>query len=156
MDARTEVLIRSTSNAPWLPSGGRAEVIRSFVAPKPASIVRLLLRRRDMVFCVRRDGVGKLDLPTRRVPSADQDGLATARQLAFQVLGKTTPVTPMGFVRNVVLDPSPDYEWPVPFAHFTLWAAAGEPASAGTWISTSDSATPLSERHWFPLIEAQV
>lgn len=154
MDARVEVLIRSTPDAPWLPSGGRADVIRSLVAPKPASIVRLLLRRSNAVFCVPRDGVGKLDLPTRKVPSSDQDGIVTVRQLAFDVLGERASVTPVGFVRNVVLDPAGDYEWPVPFAHFTLWTADGEPVIAGTWIDTADFASALSDHHWFPLIGA--
>jgi hypothetical protein len=155
MDARGEELIRSTPNASWLPSGGRADVIRSLVAPKPASIVRLLLRRSDAVFCVPRDGFGKLDLPMRMVPPSDEDGAATARQLAFDVLEQRASVTPIGFVRNVVLDPLGDYEWPVPFAHFTLWTADGEPIVAGTWIEAGDSASALSDRHWFPLVAAR-
>jgi hypothetical protein len=155
MDVRAEVLIRTTLDAPWLPRGGRAEVIRSLVAPRPASIGRLLLQRNNTVFCVPRDGDGKLDLPTRKVPSSDPDGMATAGRLAFQVLGKRTHVTPIGFVRNVVRDPPSAYEWPVPFAHFTLWAAAGEPAVAGAWIGTGGPVSALSDRHWFPLIGAQ-
>lgn len=59
------------------------------------------------------DRVCKLDLPTRKVPSSYQDGSVTAHQLAFDVLGKSASVTPLGFVRNVVLDPAGDYEWPV-------------------------------------------
>lgn len=106
------------------------------------------------MFCVQRDGSGKLDLPTRTVPGSDPDGRATARQLAFDVLGTGAEVTPWGFVRNSVLTPSAGYAWPAPHAHFTVWVAEGEPAITGAWIDVHDPDSALKERHWFPLAAA--
>jgi hypothetical protein len=114
--------------------------------------VRLVIRRRATVYCVPREGTGSLDLPARRVPSADDRGLATALELARGVLGETSTISPMGFVRNVVDSPSPDYEWPTPRAHFSLWAAQGDPVGPGEWVSLDKSASPLVDRHWFPLL----
>ena len=47
MSIRDAVLVQSTSDAPWLPARGLAEVYRSSVAPADASMVRLLIRRDD-------------------------------------------------------------------------------------------------------------
>lgn len=154
MDAPAEEILRSTPDAAWLPQGGRADVVASRVAPTPAGLVRLLIRRGTAVFCVHRDGAGKLDLPTRTVPVSDPDGRATARQLAFDVLGTRAEVTPLGFVRNIVASPTDDYAWPVPLAHFTVWGAEGEPAIAGAWVGVHGPDSVLKDRHWFPLVSA--
>lgn len=118
-------------------------------------MVRVLLQNDQAVFCVPRDGTGTLDLPTRRVPSSDRDGLATARRLTFDILGRWATVTPVGFVRNIVAESADDYEWPVPFAHFTVWSASGEPAADGTWVDAGEAASVLADRHWYPLIVSQ-
>jgi len=145
-------LVQVTSDAPWLPRGGRAEVVRSSAAPHPTCMVRLLVRRDDTVFCVLREGTGKLDLPTRMVADSDPDGRATIQGLAADVLGHPTGPTHLGFVRNVVEEPDDAYAWPVPLAHFSVWAADGDPVVGGTWVEAVTSTSPLADRHWFPLL----
>lgn len=154
MDPEIEVVVRSTPDAPWLPPGGRADVVRSEVAPRPAGLVRLLLRRGDAVFCLPRDETGLLDLPTRAVAVDDVDGSRAAAALAQQVVGAPGPLVPVGFVRNVVAPGHDDYGWPVPVAHFVVWAADGEPVVDGTWVDACGATSPLAGRHWFPLLPA--
>lgn len=150
-DAGGPRLVDARDDPPWLPAGSRAEIWAAGAAPNPTGLVRLVLRRDHTVFCVARED-GRLDLPTRAVPSGDPDGRHTARALARDILGAAgAPTGPIGFVRNVVPDPDPDYPWPVPLAHFTLWAATGEPAVPGEWLPL-DTDSPLRDRHWFPLL----
>jgi len=146
-----ESILRSTPSAPWLPPSGQAGVVRSAIAPSPTSLVRLLIRRGEYVFCVPRDGSGKVDLPTQSVRPEDPDGRIAAIDLAPFVLGRTAAARPVGFVRNVVVTATDDYDWPIPLAHFSVWAAGGEPAIAGTWIR-ADASSEVSDRHWFPLL----
>ncbi len=148
MDAEHETLVGVTSDAPWLPPGGRAEVVQREVPPSPMSMVRLLLRRGDEVFCVPRSGTGKLDLPTRLTAANDLDGSVAIRALAAEVAGLGADLAFVGAVRNVVERPVDDYPWPTPLAHFGLWASPDAPIIDGTWI---DLAT-LTERHWHPLV----
>ncbi len=145
-------LIATIRDAPWLPPGSRAEAVYAPAgeAPAPTGLVRLLVRRGDHVFCVARDGTGKLDLPTRRVPGLD-DGRSTAELLAADVLGRPADVTLVGFVRNVVDAPGAGYPWPTPTAHFSVWAAHGEPTVDGQWLSLTDRGGPLHDRHWWPI-----
>lgn len=159
MNHGDEILVRSTPDAPWLPSGARAEVVRSSVAPRPACLVRLLLRRGSEVFCVPREQTAALDLPTRvvepsGVETSDPDGRATAELLAHDVLGQAAPLAPVGFVRNVVAEGVPGYAWPVPFAHFVIWETTGVPVVEGQWVDARGPGSPLTERHWFPLLSA--
>lgn len=144
-----EVVVHVTDNAPWLPSGGRAEVIRASVAPRPMSLARLLVRREDQVLCVPRDGTGAVDLPTRVVPQDDADGSITAAGLARQVFGRDIQLTFVGAVRNVVVTASADYAWPTPWAHFGVWASAATDPAEGVWTPLSHPA--LRDRHWYPL-----
>lgn len=149
MDAADETLVHETTDAPWLPPGGRAEVVRLASPPRPMSMVRLLLRRGDEVFCVPRAETGKLDLPTRRVGADDRDGSATIRALAAELVGpRAAAIAFAGAVRNVVDRPTDDYPWPTPLAHFGVWASTDAPISDGTWIALSD----LRDRHWHPLL----
>lgn len=141
--------MRVVPDAPWLPAGGRAEVVRSSSAPVPAALVRLLVRRGSELFCTRRDD-GRLDLPTRRVPPGDPDGRLTATALAQVVLGAAAEPGPVGFVRNVVPSGDSGYPWPVPLAHFTVWATAGRPVVDGVWLDAADDV--LRGRHWWPLV----
>lgn len=146
-----EHLLRSTPDAPWLPPGGHADVVRSSVAPAPAGLVRLLVRRDDAVWCTARED-GRVDLPTRAVPAGDPDGGLTAGRLALDVLGPGAVPTPLGFVRNVVAAPDATYPWPTPLAHFTVWTAQGTPSGPGTWVGLGS--TTLTDRHWWPLVES--
>lgn len=147
MDAADETLVHVTTDAPWLPPGGRAEVVRLASAPRPMSMVRLLLRRSDEVFCIRRAETGTLDLPTRRTDADDPDGSTAIRALAAELVGPRAPLAFVGAVRNVV-DLPDDYPWPTPLAHFGVWASTGAPITDGTWVALSD----LRERHWHPLL----
>lgn len=150
-------LVATTPDAPWLPPGGRAEVLADpgGVPPRPTGLVRLLVRREGHVFCVPRTGSGADDLPTRAVPDLG-DGVATVRSLAADVLGAdalgpdgTAGLRLAGYVRNVVPAGVGDYPWPVPLAHFAVWTASGEPRVPGTWLPLDGPA--LRERHWWPL-----
>jgi len=150
--AEEETLVDVVLDAPWLPAGGRAEIVRSSIAPVPTGLVRLLLRDGDRVYCERRSDSGKLDLPTESVSADDPDGRQAATTLANRVFGRPVDVSPMGFVRNVVPEGAADYPWPTPVAHFTVWTAAGLP-SAGTWVDTNVADNPLKARHWWPIID---
>ena len=152
MNHRPDIVVRTTPDAPWLPPGSRAEVVRSSVAPSPACLVRLLLRRGDEVFCVPREQTAALDLPTRVVDPPDLDGRVAAAQLALEVLGRDARLVPVGFVRNVVAQDTPDYGWPVPVAHFVVWEATGVPVVDGEWVEASSARSLLAERHRFPLV----
>lgn len=114
-------------------------------------MVRLLALRGRDVFCFPRDCVGKLDLPTRAVPRLD-DGRTTARRLALDLLGTPAAVSLVGYVRNVVEQADAGYPWPTPFAHFSVWAASGDPHADGIWLDLDDRDSPLRARHWWPLL----
>lgn len=148
MDAVHETVVVVTPEAPWLPPGGRAEVVRREIPPSPMSMVRLLLRRGDEVFCVPRSETGKLDLPTRRTDAGDLDGVRTIAALAAEVVGAPAETRFLGAVRNVVERPVDDYPWPTPLAHFGVWASSDAPIVDGTWVDLST----LTERHWHPLV----
>lgn len=159
MPSESDVLVRSTPDAPWLPPGARAEVVRSSTAPTPACLVRLLVRRGTEVFCVPREKTAALDLPTRvveisGVEASDPDGRAAAEGLAHDVLGQAAPLVPVGFVRNVVAEGVPGYGWLVPLAHFVVWETTGVPVVEGQWVDARGSGSPLTDRHWFPLLSA--
>lgn len=151
--ADEETLVDVVLDAPWLPAGGRAEIVRSPIAPAPAGLVRLLLRDGDRIYCEPRSDSGKLDLPTDSVSVDDPDGRQAATALAQRVLGKPVNVTPIGFVRNVVPNGIPDYSWPTPVAYFTVWTTVELPSAVGTWIDTSVTDNPLEARHWWPIID---
>ncbi|MCC2320792.1 NUDIX hydrolase [Cellulomonas xiejunii] len=150
-----EQLLHSTGDAPWLPAGGRADVVRSAVPPSPVGLVRLLARDGSAVFCAARDD-GRVDLPTRVVPADDPDGSVTAARLTREVLGDGPRAVPVGFVRNVVAAPDPDYAWPTPLAHFAVWTAVGVPRGAGEWVDVADATCVLRNRHWWPLLAADL
>ncbi|MDT9592022.1 hypothetical protein RDV89_03020 [Nocardioides zeae] len=157
----SDQLVRSTPDAPWLPTGGRADVVASDVPPAPTCLVRLLLRTGTSVFCVPRGGGGGLDLPTRTVPPDDPDGRRTASALARDLTGDDTGLRLVGFVRNTVPgedDPSDDgYPWPVPHAHFSVWTldgGLGDDAPSGAWCDIGPGSS-LASRHWFPLVDGQ-
>jgi hypothetical protein len=151
--AAEETIVDVVPDAPWLPAGGRAEIVRSRLAPAPAGLVRLLVRDGERIYCEPRADSGKIDLPTDLVPVDDPDGSRAAAALAQRVFGELVHVTPIGFVRNVVPTDAADYPWPTPVAHFTVWTAAGRPGIPGTWIDTGLADNPLESRHWWPLIE---
>ena len=148
MDAADETLVHVTTDAPWLPPGGRAEVVRRSTPPRPISMVRLLFRSSDEVFCVRREETGRLDLPTRRTDADDPDGSTTIRALAAEVVGPRAPLTFVGAVRNIVEHGVDDYPWPIPVAYFGVWTCTDTPTIDGTWVASP----ALRERHWYPLL----
>jgi len=119
--------------------------------PQPMSLVRLLIRDGDAVFCVPREGAGKLDLPTRHVRAGDPSGVKTVRELCIEVTGGG-PLSFVGAVRNIVPDPPGDYAWPAPTAHFGVWQTERAPRIDGQWLDVRPATTVLSERHWYPLL----
>jgi hypothetical protein len=146
-----ETVVYTTPNAPWLPRGGRADVIRRITPPRPMSVVRLLLRRADQVFCVPRATNGQLDLPMQVVEMSDFSGATAIRELASKVVGRTSELHFIGAVRNVVGIPGEGYPWPTPLAHFGVWASDEAPVVDGTWMSIESDEPGLRDRHWFPL-----
>jgi hypothetical protein len=152
--ADVTVLLRHDP-CPWLPPGGVAEVVAydGPAAPEPTAVVRLLVTAGDAVLVVPRpDGRGP-DLPTTTVGGTVEDALAllVERHLDGAALPRL-----VGFVRNTVPEPPPDYPWPAPVAHFAVWHAAVDRAAArqGSWLAPRDAARRLRERHWWPLLGA--
>lgn len=147
-----ERLLRSVPDAPWLPPGGRADIVlsRGGACPEPASLVRLLVEHDQAVFCVARDGSGKTDLPTTTV-APHETGPRAAARLAADVLGPSAELTVRGYVRNTVLA-GRDYPWPTPCAHFVVFDARASAARVrGTWVPLG-APGDLVERHWWPLV----
>ncbi|CAH0137828.1 hypothetical protein SRABI44_00399 [Microbacterium foliorum] len=149
--ADDETVIHMTPDAAWLPRHGRAEVVRRRTPPRPMSVVRLLLRQNDRVFCVPRHEDGRLDLPHRIVGAEDPCGESAIVELAAQVTGSREPLTFTGAVRNVVDSPQDDYPWPTPHAHFGVWMSEGAPVIDGSWVAVGGGSA-LRDRHWFPLL----
>lgn len=116
------------------------------------AVVRLLLRDADRVFCVTRQGTGRLDLPMLEAASDDADGTATARELAQRITGEHTGMHFIGAVRNVVEAPADGYDWPAPVAHFGVWASVATPMAHGAWVRLDDDEHQLRDRHWYPLM----
>ena len=122
---------------------------------RPIGLVRLLLTDGDRVFCTRRDGSGKVDLPTARVGAGDPDGAMAIAELARHVVGGPVSLRYVGAVRNTVTVPTPEYEWPTPVAVFAVWTTDAVPVVPGEWLAGS-AGSVLAERHWYPLFRRLV
>lgn len=151
-----ERVLQSTSDAAWLPSGGRADVITSRQdAPPPNTVVvRLAVTGpRGVLVLPRPDG--DPDLPSRSVGAGTpHEALA---QLVTATLGGSVRREPalIGYVRNVVRQPDDGYAWPTPFACFAVHALPVEGRvtdAAVEWISLQDTAAALVRRHWWPVL----
>ena len=116
------------------------------------AVVRLLLRDSDQVFCVPRQETGRLDLPMLEAARDDLDGTVTVRELAQSITGEAIGLRFIGAVRNVVEAPADGYDWPVPVAHFGVWASDATPKAHGTWVRLDDDEHQLRDRHWYPLV----
>lgn len=157
---RHEKVIASVRDAPWLPPGGRADVVssRQDDPPVPTVVVRLVVVSGGRLLAVERPGRG-LDLPFREVASGSVWSVGRAvEDLTRAVLGAEHGRAPrlVGYVRNLVEQPTPDYRWPAPRACFTLYAVDVDPVVAqglsGRWLSHDEAAATLAERHWWPLL----
>lgn len=170
-----ERVVRSVPEAPWLPPGSRADVIASRQERAPANtvLVRLaVLRGQDVLVAARSDG--GLDLPSRTVGDAEVS--ATVARLQESVLGAPGHAMPrlLGYVRNTVPNPGPDYPWPAPQACFAVFLerdtatdqpgdlrhdlpddlagdVVGQPEGA-RWLAPDRALVELSGRHWWPLV----
>lgn len=155
---RHERVVRSTPDAPWLPPGGRADVVASRQAepPVPTVVVRVAVRARGRLLVVERPGHG-LDLPFR--PVGEQSAGAALAELLGSVVGlPSPPARLLGYVRNTVARPSPGYPWPTPRACFTVFAMDMGPEAGqrlpGVWLTDEEAVGALAERHWWPLMSA--
>ncbi|MFB7843069.1 hypothetical protein [Microbacterium sp. NPDC056052] len=151
-DAPDERIVGEQGAPAWLPAGSRVQWVTGAMPPSPMGLVRLLIRDGDRVFCVPRERNGKLDLPTREVGEADPTGLNAILALSLDITGSDEPPRWVGAVRNIVPDPSGDYRWPVPIAHFGVWQVDNAPRVDGQWLDAGAETSSLKERHWFPLI----
>ncbi|WP_291525746.1 NUDIX hydrolase [Branchiibius sp. NY16-3462-2] len=147
------VLVASTPEASWLPSGSTAEVWvgQDCPTPSPAIIVRLLLLRGETFFCV--SSPKGLDLPTLFLGSGAERLTATEglRQLLQRTLSQPdVAVRCVGYVRNVAPEPDADYPHPTPDAYVPVFAVddAVKPVVPGEWIGVHAN---LNERHWWPI-----
>ena len=154
--SNAEQVLVSHPEAPWLPQGGRADVVLAggrAAAPTPTCLVRLVATRDGRVLVAPRpDGRG-LDLPTLRVGTAGVE--ERVRDLLLEALGDVYPAVLLGYVRNVVPEPADDYPWPTPDAYFSVWHSR-LPANAdvgGVWLGAVDAEAQVGERHWWPLAD---
>ncbi|WP_239066156.1 NUDIX hydrolase [Microbacterium hibisci] len=149
-----ERILAESAHPAWLPSGSRVEIVQRREPPQPMSLVRLLLRLGDDVFCVPRADSGKLDLPTRATAEGPADGSAAIAALSEAVTGSRVRPVFVGAVRNIVPDPPATYPWPAPCAHFGVWSTDEPPVVDGTWVDVGRGDSLLRDRHWFPLVRA--
>jgi len=149
-----ERVLADSDSPSWLPVGSRVEIVQRQEPPRPMSLVRLLIRRGDAVFCLPREDSGKLDLPTRATCGGDVDGSEAIAALAKAVTGSMVGPVFLGAVRNIVPASAEGYAWPAPRAHFGIWRVDAAPTVDGRWIKVTRSDSPLRDRHWYPLIEA--
>ncbi|NYI40265.1 hypothetical protein [Demequina lutea] len=152
MPANNGIVIAQLEHPPWLPPGSSAQIRRGGAAPRPMCLVRLLLRKDDLIFTLPRDDTGKLDLPTRRTEVHDLDGTEAITLLQQEVTGVVGNARFVGSVRNLVETPTDDYEWPTPIAHFGVWEAGVQPMVPGHWLNPEEAESPLRDRHWYPLL----
>jgi hypothetical protein len=154
-------VVVSSPGAPWLPDGGRADVLLAEPgdAPlDPVALMRLLVVGEDgAVFAVpRTQGRAGIDLPTAVVPAGSAPA-GTLHRLLTEVLGGPAPTRLVGAVRNVV-PPGTAYAWPAPVAHFCVHRTTGPapPVREGVWLDAGAQTDLLSERHWWPLLRAEL
>jgi len=151
-----ERVLQSTPDAPWLPLGGRADVITSRQdSPPPNTVVVRLAVTGPRGLLVHRRPDGDPDLPSR--PVGPQTPEAALGGLVASVVGEAGRVSPslIGYVRNVVRQPDDLYPWPTPFACFAVHALPSRgsgPHVTGEWIALPDSTAQLSGRHWWPVV----
>lgn len=148
-----ERVVLSTPDAPWLPPGGRADVIasRQDNAPPRTVVVRAVLRdERGLHVVERADGRG-LDLPTRPVTDGEHPSDAV-RALAHDLGVRSERASLLGYVRNVVREPDAGYPWPVPTACFALFVLPASGLAGGLWLPAARQPGELGERHWWPLV----
>ena len=70
-------------------------------------------------------------------------------------MGEAGATTLVGYVRNTVPAPRPDYPWPAPRACFAVFhrdVDPGVPFGGGHWLGLNEAADHLAERHWWPLL----
>ncbi len=155
---RHERVLLSHPAPSWLPPGSRADVIASRQDSPPANtvVVRLLAHAAGSVLVVPR-GDGGVDLPSRALGA--ETGHRAVEEALHEVqsasLGRPATADLVGYVRNTVPDPGPDYPWPAPRACFAVFARAVEPGArhgSGQWLSLDEAAGHLGERHWWPLV----
>ena len=156
---RHERVVDAVPEAPWLPPGSRADVIASRQDDAPANtvVVRLAASHGETLLVAGRDD-GGWDLPSVRVQG--QAPATALRDLADAVLqaAATAAPTMVGYVRNTVPVPTPEYPWPAPKACFAVYAVTVVRAGAvlpGHWLGPQDARSALSQRHWWPLLEHQ-
>lgn len=145
-------------DAPWLPSGGVAEVVLAGLDDEvagPVGLVRLLITDNDgRIFCVPRIG-GRpgWDIPTAPVGRGEAD--AAVDELTVTVFGSSLQVVLAGAVRNVV-PAEVEYEWPSPVTYFCVYrpATALSPVIDGVWLTSTEATAELADRHWWPLVHA--
>lgn len=148
-----ERVVMSTPDAPWLPPGGRADVIASRQGDPPPNtvVVRAVVRdERGLLVSARPDGLGP-DLPTRTVATGES-ALEALRELCVDLGIEADGVRLLGYVRNVVRAPDADYPWPVPYACFSLFTLTSANGVTGTWCPPERQQAELGERHWWPLV----
>lgn len=154
------LVLASTPDAPWLPPGGRADVVLAGAGedpPEPTCLVRLLVVHDGRVLVSPRGDSGGLDIPTRRVGDESPD--VALRALAAETPASVGEPALLGYVRNVVPTPADGYPWPVPEAHFAVWvsdlgAGEGRRTQAAGWLDRHEAEEHLGERHWWPLAVA--
>lgn len=150
---RRERVVLSVPDAPWLPPGARADVIasRQDEAPPRTVVVRAVVRDSRGLLVVERGDGGGLDLPMRRVAGGEPPTSALD-DLAAELGVWRARAQLIGYVRNVVRMPDPDYPWPVPTACFALFTLPADGVEGGRWLPAVDQPAALGERHWWPLL----
>ena len=98
----------------------------------------------------RQDGRG-LDIPSVIVGDGLVEDCVTG--LLMCAVGALRPAWLLGYVRNIVGQPSATYAWPVPESHFAVWhcAVPADCQGQGQWLHRTAAQAQLSDRHWWPL-----